>query len=131
MTGNRGLFSNAYATLGTKEASKPILAVRTAQICRNSRREFLQICAVLTASIGLEASFVPKVAYALENKPRLPVIYLNLQECTCCAESFIRTAHPLLADMLFNMISLDYMETLQAAAGHQAEAAKKLSLIHI
>jgi hydrogenase small subunit len=93
-----------------------------------SRREFLQICAVLTASIGLEASFVPKVAYALENKPRLPVIYLNLQECTCCAESFIRTAHPLLADMLFNMISLDYMETLQAAAGHQAEAAKKKTM---
>src|SRR5665647_1764802 len=93
-----------------------------------SRREFLQICAVLTASIGLEASFVSKVAYALENKPRLPVIYLHLQECTCCAESFIRTAHPLLADMLFNMISLDYMETLQAAAGFQAEEAKKKTM---
>ena len=89
-----------------------------------SRREFMRICAILTATIGLEASFIPKVAQALENKSRLPVIYLHLQECTCCAESFIRTAHPLLADMLFNMISLDYMETLQAAAGHQAEAAK-------
>ena len=44
-----------------------------------SRREFLQICAILTASIGLEASFIPKVAYAPENKPRLPVIYLHLQ----------------------------------------------------
>ena len=89
-----------------------------------SRRDFMKICAILTATIGLEASFIPKVAQALENKPRLPVIYLHLQECTCCTESFIRTAHPLLADMLFNMISLDYMETLQAAAGHQAEAAK-------
>lgn len=89
-----------------------------------SRRDFMKICAILTATIGLEASFIPKVAQALENKPRLPVIYLHLQECTCCTESFIRTAHPLLADMLFNMISLDYMKTLQAAAGHQAEAAK-------
>jgi hydrogenase small subunit len=89
-----------------------------------SRREFMRICAILTATIGLDVSFIPKVAQALENKPRLPVIYLHLQECTCCAESFIRTAHPLLADMLFNMISLDYMETLQAAAGHQAETAK-------
>ncbi len=93
-----------------------------------SRREFMRICAILTAAIGLEASFIPKVAQALETKPRLPVIYLHLQECTCCAESFIRTAHPLLADMLFNMISLDYMETLQAAAGHQAEAAKASSM---
>lgn len=93
-----------------------------------SRREFLQICAILTASIGLEALFIPKVVYALESKPRLPVIYLHLQECTCCAESFIKTAHPLVSDMIFNMISLDYMETLMTAAGHQAEAAKKKTM---
>lgn len=93
-----------------------------------SRRDFLKICAILTATMGLEASFIPKVAYALENKPRMPVIYLHLQECTCCAESFIRTAHPLLSDLLFNMISLDYMETLQAAAGVQAEEAKRKTM---
>ena len=93
-----------------------------------SRQEFQKRCAVLTATIGLEASFIPRVARALETKPRLPVIYLNLQECTCCAESFIKTAHPLFAEMLFNIISLDYMETLQAAAGHQAEAAKQKTI---
>ena len=81
------------------------------------------MCGMLTAMLGVEASLFP-VANALETKPRLPVIYLNLQECTCCAESFIRTAHPLLSELLFNMISLDYMETLQAAAGYQAEEAK-------
>ncbi|HEX3010799.1 MAG TPA: hydrogenase small subunit [Syntrophomonadaceae bacterium] len=93
-----------------------------------SRREFLKMCTILTAMVGLEASFIPRVAYALENKPRLPVIYLQLQECTCCGESFIRTAHPLLSDLLFNMISLDYMETLQAAAGFQAEEAKQKTM---
>lgn len=90
-----------------------------------SRREFDNMCTVLTAAMGLEASFISQVSQSLENKPRLPVIYLNLQECTCCAESLIKTAHPLFSDMLFNMISLDYMETLQAAAGYQAEENKR------
>lgn len=93
-----------------------------------SRRDFIRFCAIFTASLGLDMSYITRVAEALENQPRMPVIYLHLQECTCCAESFIRTAHPMLADMLFNMISLDYMETLQAAAGHQAEAAKKKTM---
>lgn len=93
-----------------------------------SSQEFQKMCTVLTAAAGLDTSFIPRVARALKTKPRLPVIYLDLQECTCCTESFIKPAHPLVTDLLFNMISLDYMETLQAAAGYQAEAAKKKTM---
>ena len=57
----------------------------------------------------------------LERKPRPPVVWLHFQECTCCSESFIRSSHPIVADVLFDYLSLDYTETLQAAAGHQAE----------
>jgi hydrogenase small subunit len=35
---------------------------------------------------------------------------------------FIRSAHPLAKDVVLSMISLDYDDTLMAAAGHQAEA---------
>ncbi len=93
-----------------------------------SRRNFLKFCTIMAGMLGLDATAVPKIVQALETKPRLPVIYLNLQECTCCGESFIRSAHPLLEDLIFNMISLDYMETLQAAAGKQAEAAKQKTM---
>jgi len=93
-----------------------------------SRRDFLKFCTITAAMLGLDLSAVPKIVKALENKSRMPVIYLNLQECTCCAESFIRSAHPLFADLIFNMISLDYMEPLQAAAGFQAEAARLKSM---
>lgn len=89
-----------------------------------SRRNFIKFCTMAAAMLGLEATAVPAIVSALENKPRLPVIYLSLQECTCCGESFIRSAHPLIADLIMNMISLDYMEVLQAAAGEQAEAAR-------
>lgn len=93
-----------------------------------TRRDFLKMCGTMSAALGFGTLYTNKIAYALETKPRLPVIYLNLQECTCCSESFIRTAHPLLSDLILNMISLDYMETLQAAAGHQAEEAKTNSM---
>lgn len=88
-----------------------------------SRRDFLKFCAVMTAGLGLEASSVPRVAYALENKPRVPVIWRSFQECTCCSESLIRAAHPLAQDIVLDLISLDYQETLMAAAGSWAEAS--------
>ncbi|MCB0640154.1 MAG: hydrogenase small subunit, partial [Phaeodactylibacter sp.] len=50
------------------------------------------------------------------------------QECTCCSESFIRSDHPIVADILLDKISLDYTETLMAASGEQAEAAKQKTM---
>ncbi len=88
-----------------------------------SRRDFLKFCAWMTAFMGIEASGVGKVVKAMETKPRLPVVWFHFQECTCCSESFIRSSHPIVADIVLNKISLDYTETLQAAAGHQAEEA--------
>ncbi|MDD2422056.1 MAG: twin-arginine translocation signal domain-containing protein, partial [Heliobacteriaceae bacterium] len=46
-----------------------------------SRRDFLQFCTLMAAALGLEASAVPKIAEALETKPRPPLIWLDFQEC--------------------------------------------------
>ena len=89
----------------------------------HSRRDFLQFCAWLAAAAGIEASQVGQVVQALETKPRIPVVWFHFQECTCCSESFIRSSHPIVSDIILDTISLDYTETLQAAAGHAAEAA--------
>ena len=88
-----------------------------------SRRDFLSACAWMTAMLGLPATAVSEVASALESKPRLPVVWFHFQECTCCSESFIRSTHPAVADIILDKLSLDYTETLQAAAGAQAEEA--------
>ena len=86
-----------------------------------SRRDFIKFCTWMSAYLGLEASGVADVVKALEKKRRLPVVWLHFQECTCCSESFIRSSHPIVADILLDKVSLDYTETLQAAAGFQAE----------
>ena len=88
-----------------------------------SRRDFMEFCGWIAAAAGLESSLVSRVAHALETQPRLPVVWFHFQECTCCSESFIRSSHPIVADIVLDRISLDYTITLQAAAGHQAEAA--------
>ncbi len=86
-----------------------------------SRRDFLRFCGYAAGVAGLDASVFSSVAHAFQTRPRPPVVWLHFQECTCCSESFIRSSHPIVADVLLDYLSLDYTETLQAAAGHQAE----------
>lgn len=88
-----------------------------------SRRDFLQFCSWIAAAAGIPAAGVARVVHALETKPRLPVVWFHFQECTCCSESFIRSSHPIVSDIILDKISLDYTETLQAASGDRAEAA--------
>jgi hydrogenase small subunit len=87
-----------------------------------TRRSFLKFCSLTAAALGLGPSFVPRIANAMETKPRIPVLWLHGLECTCCSESFIRSAHPLAKDVVLSMLSLDYDDTIMAAAGHNAEA---------
>jgi len=87
-----------------------------------SRRSFLKFCSLTTASLGLSPTVAPQIAHALENKPRTPVIWIEGLECTCCSESFIRSAHPLAKDVVLSLLSLDYHMTLSAAAGEQLRA---------
>jgi hydrogenase small subunit len=53
-----------------------------------SRRSFIKYCSLTATALGLGPSFVGKIAYAMENKPRIPVLWLHGLECTCCSESF-------------------------------------------
>ncbi len=86
-----------------------------------SRRSFIKFCSLTAAALGLPPTMGATIAEAMETKPRIPVIWLHGLECTCCSESFIRSAHPLASDVVLSMISLDYDDTLMAAAGDQAE----------
>ncbi len=86
-----------------------------------SRRDFLKMCTALTAAMGLEFSQTDKVVKAMETKKRVPVVWLQMQDCTGCSESFIRSYNPNIESVLLDVISLEYSEVLTAAAGHQAE----------
>jgi hydrogenase small subunit len=75
------------------------------------------------AAIGLGPAAATRFVEAAEKGLKPSVIWLQFQECTGCTESLLRTSHPAVEELILDLISLDYHETLFAAAGHQAEAA--------
>ncbi len=87
-----------------------------------TRRSFLKFCSLTASALGLGPALAPRIAHAMETKPRIPVLWLHGLECTCCSESFIRSAHPLAKDVILSMLSLDYDDTIMAASGVQAES---------
>lgn len=93
-----------------------------------SRRDFLKYCSVVAVGLGLPLSAGTRIAEAIVNPKRPPVIWLSFQECTGCVESLLRANHPTIESLILDMISLDYSETLSAASGHQVEAAKEQSI---
>lgn len=90
-----------------------------------SRREFLAFCGQITAVLGLGEMAIPRVVQALQTVKRPSVIWLQLQECTGCVESVIRSGEPTIGDLILDLVSLDYQHTLMAGAGDAVEKAKQ------
>ncbi len=87
-----------------------------------SRRDFMKFCGMLTATMGLSSSFIPKVAEVFAApKQRPPVVWLHFAECTGCSEAVLRSMYPWIDELVLEILDLEYHETIMAAAGHQAE----------
>jgi len=111
-----------------------------------SRRDFMKFSGMVAGAIGMTQlpaieTIAPNavktraynpttkmVAKALTSKPRLPVIWLELQDCTGCSEALTRSQSPTLGNLVLNLITVEYHETLAAAAGFQVEEAKQSAI---
>jgi hydrogenase small subunit len=87
-----------------------------------SRRDFIKVCSAAAAAVGLPAWAGEKMAENV-GKKKPSVVWLHFQECTGCTESLLRTSHPDVGSLILDLVSVDYHETLFAAAGKQIEAA--------
>jgi [NiFe] hydrogenase small subunit len=87
-----------------------------------SRRDFMKYCGMLTATMGLSSSFIPRVAEVFAApKQRPPVVWLHFAECTGCSEATLRSMYPWIDELVLEILSIEYHETIMAAAGQQAE----------
>ena len=87
-----------------------------------SRRDFMKFCGILTATMGLSSSFIPKVAEVFAApKQRPPVIWLHFGECTGCSEATLRSMYPWIDELVMNILDIEYHETIMAPSGYQAE----------
>lgn len=87
-----------------------------------SRRDFLKYCSYVAATLGLAETAAPQIAAALEKGAKLkPALWLNGGSCTGCTESMAQVDTPDVATIVLELLSLNYFETIMAAAGTQAE----------
>jgi hydrogenase small subunit len=88
-----------------------------------SRREFLGFCTAMASLLALPRSAAAKIAAAVEKTAKPTLVWLEFQDCAGNSESFLRASRPSAADIILDVLSVDYHETIMAAAGHQAEEA--------
>jgi hydrogenase small subunit len=86
-----------------------------------SRREFMGFCATVASVLALPETASAKIARALQRVEKPVLLWLEFQDCAGNTESFLRASRPTAADVILDVLSVDYHETIMAAAGHQAE----------
>jgi len=77
---------------------------------------------MVTATMQLHPQFEGVVKDGINHLNRLPIIWLELADCSGNSEAFIKSSHPGIADLIFDYISLDYHELLMSASGDQSES---------
>lgn len=96
-----------------------------------SRRQFLTLCGRVAAVLGCGGlvagghtkALAKEVADRLATARRPVVVWLQLQECTGCLESALRSGDRTIESLILSMISLEYNELLMAPSGDQANAS--------
>ncbi len=88
-----------------------------------SRRQFLGFCSAMVAMLALPSRYVPRVEAALDSAKHPVLVWLEFQDCAGNSESMLRSSHPSVVDVVLDVLSWEYHETIMAGAGKQAEAA--------
>lgn len=82
----------------------------------------MKFCTAMSAALALPPAFAPRIARALDEVKRPTLVWLEFQSCTGDTEALLRASNPTVAEIVLDILSIDYAETIMAAAGHQAES---------
>jgi hydrogenase small subunit len=88
-----------------------------------SRRSFLKFSAAMAGALMLPAAYGPRIASALSTTKRLPVIWLEGQDCAGNTEAFLRASHPTVAEIVLDTLSVDYHGPRSSAGSRPSWAA--------
>ena len=86
------------------------------------KKEYNSWVSMITANMRLGPEYENMVGQGLEQLNKIPIIWLELADCTGNSEGFIKSAHPKVEDLILKYISLDYHELLMAASGDRSES---------
>ena len=127
------LFDQAKKRLSSLRAQEPLKDIDMMDVIESegvNRRDFMKWVSATTATLMLPPMFAPLVAEATELMNRVPVIWIELQDCAGNSEALLRSSTPTVDDLLFDVLSLEFHETIMAASGHQADAQLEDAIHH-
>lgn len=84
-------------------------------------QEYNKWVSMITANMRLGPEYEPLVKQGVEQLNKIPIIWLELADCTGNSEGFIKSTRPKVDELILKYISLDYHELLMAASGDQSE----------
>jgi len=94
-----------------------------------SRRDFLKYCGSVAALLGMSELYAPQIASAIQSGAKLqPALWMAHGLCTGCTESMAQVGKPDVPTIVLDLLSVNYWETVMAAAGDQAEANVKATV---
>ncbi len=86
-----------------------------------SRREFVGYCGIVASAFALPRTMGARIAAAIGKAEKPVLVWLEFQDCAGNTESLLRASRPTVAEIVLDVLSIDYHETIMAAAGMQAE----------
>ncbi|QKF59057.1 hydrogenase small subunit [Aliarcobacter lanthieri] len=127
------LFEKAKNRLKSLREEQPLKDIDMMDVIESegiNRRDFMKWVSATTATLMLPHMFAPLVAEATELMNRVPVIWIELQDCAGNSEALLRSSAPTVDDLLFDVLSLEFHEALQACAGHDADKQLEEAVEH-
>ncbi|MCW8953324.1 MAG: hydrogenase small subunit [Sulfurimonas sp.] len=86
-----------------------------------AKKEVNSWVSMVTANMKLHPNFEDLVEKGVKTLNKVPIIWLELADCSGNSEAFIKSTNPAIEDLIFDYISLDYHELLMSASGDQSE----------
>jgi len=86
-------------------------------------KEYNKWISMITANLRLHPEYESFVSKSVKELNKIPIIWLELSDCTGNSEAFIKSSHPTVEELILDYVSLDYHELLMAGAGDDSESA--------
>ena len=122
----KNLYRKIEKRLAELRSSKPVTEAELKfeeylKVWELTRRDFLKWVSATTALLMLPPQFEPLVAQAAQVMNRVPIIWINIQDCAGNTEALLRSYSPTVDELILDYLSVEYQEVIMVAAGDQAE----------
>jgi len=87
-----------------------------------TRRQLTKYCASMLALLAMPDRYLSHAVAAVGKAKKPVLVWLQFQDCAGCSESMLRSSHPDIAEIVLDLLSWEYHESVMAGSGAHANA---------